>query len=79
MPSKMIHMKNGRWRRMDYKAPMMVDIVDPTIRRGTPPRDITMADIISVPVKRSGTWNLGDMLSFDAIRNLWIADNIAKG
>jgi len=58
--------------------PNFVQIVNPTIKRGIPPRDLTMADIITVPVKRPGTWNLGDMLSHDSVVALWRAHTAAE-
>lgn len=57
---------------------LLIDIVNPAIERGRPPRPITMRDIIRVPVKRSGVWNLGDMLSQKSVGNLFTAYNRAE-
>ena len=40
-----------------------VDIVNPAVDRGRPPRDITPADIVSAPVRLRGTWRVLDLLS----------------
>lgn len=47
---------------------MMHDIVNPNIKRGTPPREITKADVVSAPVKRQGTWTLETMAHFTPMR-----------
>lgn len=70
MPEKQIALPNGRVRRMQYRAPMMIDIVSPAYKNGTP---VTPRDIISAPVRRSGEWNLGDMLNQDSIGALFLA------
>lgn len=53
-------------------ATLMIDIVDPRIERGRPPRNIIPRDIITVPVRyQRGSWNLGDMLNLKSIETLW--------
>lgn len=56
--------------------PNMIEIVNPEINRGKPPRNITKADIITVPVNyQRGSWNLGDMLNINSIGALWAVHN----
>lgn len=52
-----------------------MQIVNPEINRGRPPRDITRADLVWAPVKNPGTFNLGDMLNQQSIGNLFEAYN----
>lgn len=41
-----------------------IQIVNPMVRRGSPPRQLTKADIITVPVDyQRGEWRTLDMLS----------------
>lgn len=75
MPEKQIQMPNGRVRRFHFRAPMMIDIVSPLYKNGTP---ITPRDIVSAPVRRSGEWNFGDMLNQDSIGALFVAYNRAE-
>lgn len=67
MPSKFIHTPNGGFRRFDFKAPMMIDIIHPATKRqqsNGKTRELTMTDVISAPVKCPGEFRLEDMVRF---------------
>jgi len=50
---------------------LMVTVVNLAINRGTPPRQITLRDLIQMPVKDiRPKFNFGDMLNDESIRNL---------
>lgn len=46
------------------KLPLTIEIVNPAVDRGRPPREIRQSDIIRVPVTyQRGTWSLLDLIS----------------
>ena len=59
---------NGRayLRATANRTTMHIDIVNPAIDRGRPPRDLKPSDIISAPVKLRGKFRVLDMLSIES-------------
>jgi hypothetical protein len=53
----------GYLRATANRTVSTVDIINPTVERGRPPRDLTRKDVISAPVKLRGTFRVLDILS----------------
>lgn len=69
--------RRGRTHRtFRFKRGMVVQGLRKEYKNGTP---VTMRDIVSVPVKRRGEWNMRDMLNLRSVEALWVAYNRAEG